>query len=366
MNHAPEAPDLEEIQQEYNVTAPPDTKTIFLGGIFIILLLTVMHVLSVIVIPFVLALVLKLVFQPVLRFLERLRIPRILASGLIIVALLSGVGMVGAALSDPATTWAAKFPASYSQIQQRLNFLRKPVEKTQKILVQAEDMTKDSHTKTVAVAVEGPHLSDKIIVGTQALAGGFFTTLLLLLFMLVSGDTFLRRFVEVLPRFKDKRQAVDISHQIERDLSHYLFTITVMNACVGAATGMIMWVFGVNSPTLWGMLAFLLNFIPIVGPLIAAAIFFFVGLLDADHTWLAFLPTIFYLAVHLLEGTLITPLLLAKRFILNPVLVVTSLIFWYWMWGIPGAILSMPMLAIVKIICDRIQRLSALGHFLEG
>ena len=95
-------------------------------------------------------------------------------------------------------------------------------------------------------------------------------------------------------------------------------------------------------------------------------IFLLAGLLTLDTLWLALLPAGLYFGFHLIEGETLTPMLLARRFTLNPVLVVISLVFWFWMWGIPGAILSVPMLATTKIICDRLQPLAAVGHFLEG
>jgi predicted PurR-regulated permease PerM len=189
---------------------------------------------------------------------------------------------------------------------------------------------------------------------------------LVLFFLLVSGDTFLRRLVEILPRFKSKRQAVDISQQIESDVSAYLFTITIMNLAVGVATGAVMALCGVGDPVLWGTVAFLLNYIPILGPMIGVAVFVLAGLLSIDSLWGAFLPAGLYLLIHLVEGETVTPMLLARRFTINPVLVILSLVFWYWMWGVPGAILSTPMLAITKIICDRIRPLMAFGHFMEG
>jgi predicted PurR-regulated permease PerM len=193
-----------------------------------------------------------------------------------------------------------------------------------------------------------------------------FTTVLFLYFLLVSGDNFQRRLVEILPRFSSKRQAVDISQQIESDISAYLVTITIMNAIVGIATAGVMWLTGVGDPILWGTVAFLLNYAPIVGPASGMLIFLLAGLLTIDTFWQAFLPAGLYLAIHLVEGEVVTPLLLARRFTLNPVLVILSLVFWFWMWGIPGAILSVPMLAIAKIVCDRIRPLAAIGHFLAG
>jgi predicted PurR-regulated permease PerM len=103
-----------------------------------------------------------------------------------------------------------------------------------------------------------------------------------------------------------------------------------------------------------------------MGPLVGVVLFFFAGLLVIDDLWQAFLPAGLYLVIHLIEGESVTPMLLARRFTLNPVLVIVSLIFWFWMWGVPGAILAVPMLAIAKIICDGVKPLAAIGHFLEG
>ena len=170
----------------------------------------------------------------------------------------------------------------------------------------------------------------------------------------------------MLPRFKSKRQAVDISQQVERDISAYLITITLMNALVGGATALVMAWTGVGDPVLWGTVAFILNFVPILGPISAIIIFLFAGSLTIASIWQALLPAALYGAIHLAEGETLTPMLLARRFTLNPVLVILSLAFWYWLWGVPGAILSTPILAITKIVCDRVRPLAALGHILAG
>ena len=114
--------------------------------------------------------------------------------------------------------------------------------------------------------------------------------MLFLYFLLVSGDSFLRRFVEVLPRLKSKPQAVDISQQIERDSSAYLVTITLMNALVGVATAFVMWATEVGDPVLWGTVALILNFVPILAPISGVIIFLFAGLLTIAPTWQALLP----------------------------------------------------------------------------
>ena len=209
----------------------------------------------------------------------------------------------------------------------------------------------------------GPGVGSFLFSSTRFMLVGLGTTVVLLFFLLVSGDLFLRRLVEILPTFSNKKQAVEISREIESNISSYLATISLINLGVGILTGIATYFCGLSDPILWGTVAFLLNFVPILGPLCGVAILLLAGLLTFDPLWQAALPAGIYLLVHTIEET-ITPLLLARRFILNPVLVIISLIFWYWMWGIAGALLAVPLLATVKIVCDRIKPLMALGHFL--
>ena len=353
-------------QDEHDLAIPADAKTVFLGGLFALAVLASCYAAAEIALPIVLAFVLSLVLQPAMRQLERLHLPRGIAALLIIALLFGTLAGLGTALSGPAASWAQKLPSGIPKLQERLRFLSRPLTAVEKFADQAQGLTQGDQPKALAVAVQGSGLSDRLLTGTRSLAGGFLETVLVLFFLLVSGDTFLRRLVEVLPRFKNKRQAVEIFQQIERDVAAYLFTITIMNLVVGVATGAVMAFCGVGDPLLWGTVAFLLNYIPILGPMIRVVVFLLVGLLSIQTLWLAFLPAGLYLAIHLAEGETVTPMLLARRFTINPVLVILALVFWYWMWGVPGAILATPMLAITKIICDRIRPLTAFGHFMEG
>jgi predicted PurR-regulated permease PerM len=345
---------------------PSDPRFIFLGGLFVLAVLAAAYVASEIVLPFIFAIVLKLLLQPALRMLERLYVPRTIASLLLILTLFGTIVGLGAAISGPAHTWASKLPEGIPRLQERLSFIREPIDTLQRFLQQVEDFGGAVPSPKAAASVQGPTLLSKLFAGTRNFASGFFTTVLFLFFLLVSGDVFLHRLVEILPRFRSKRQVVEISQQIESDISAYLVTITIMNAAVGIATALAMWLTGVGDPILWGTVAFLLNYVPILGTALGVLTFLLAGLLTHDILWQALLPAGLYFGFHLIEGETVTPMLLARRFTLNPVLVIISLVFWLWMWGIPGAILSMPMLAITKIICDRLQPLAAFGHFLEG
>jgi predicted PurR-regulated permease PerM len=352
--------------QAENGHPAPDLKNIFQGGLFLLALLAAFYVAAEIVLPIVVAFVLMLVLQPAMRLLERLRLPRAIAALLMILILFAVLASLGTILSRPAAIWAQKLPEGIPKLQERLSFLSKPIGALQKLISHAETLTQGAAPAPVSVAMEGTGLSQRLLEGTRSIVTGLLETVLVLFFLLLSGDTFLRRLVEVLPSFKNKRQAVEIAQQIESDISAYLTTITIMNIAVGVATGTVAAFCGLGDPVLWGTVAFLLNYVPILGPTIGVVVFFLVGLISIDVFWVAFLPAGLYLGIHIIEGETVTPMLLARRFTINPVLVIVSLVFWYWMWGVPGAILSTPMLAITKIVCDRIQSLAAFGHFIEG
>ena len=343
---------------------PHDVQSLLLIGIFGLLVLYLLRMASEIVVPVVFALVLYLLLQPSMRVFARLRVPKVIAALLIIFVFFGGVGLLGDSLSGPAAAWIAKAPQSLPHLEARLLMFKKPVEDIQKAGNKVDAITQGDTTRTRTVSVIGPGFSSFLFSGTRALIAGVLTTVILLFFLLTSGDLFLRRLVEILPTFASKKQAVDISHEIESNISKYLVTISLMNAAVGIATGIAAYFCGLSDPVLWGATAFFLNYVPILGPLFCMMILFLAGLLTFDTVWQAFLPAGIYLAIHLTEGEALTPHLLARRFTLNPVLVIVSLVFWFWMWGVAGALLAVPMLATFKIICDRIKPLMALGHFL--
>ena len=352
---------------EAEMPLPSNPQTFFLGGLFILGALAAVYVASPIILPVVLAFALKLLLQPTMRLLERVHVPRAIGALLPILLVIGALVGLVAALSGPAATWAARLPEGIPRLEAHLVVLRGPIQAFQKVIQQAEQVADTPGQKDHFIALRRDlGLTGVLFAGTRAVLDGLFTTVLVLYFLLVSGDTFLRRMVEILPKFRDKRQAVEIARQIEEDISANLVTITAMNAAVGVATAAAMHLCGVGDPLLWGAAAFLLNYIPILGPLFGVVIFILAGMLSFDSLWWALLPPALYFGIHVVEGETLTPMLLARRFTLNPVLVILSLVFWFWMWGVPGAILAVPMLAILKIVCDRVRPLRALGHFLEG
>ncbi len=344
---------------------PRDARSMALAGILVLLIFYTLYFASEIAIPLVFAVLLKLLLQPGVRALGRLKMPQPLAALAVIVLLFAAFGGAGYLLGGPAKAWLDRAPESLPRLEQHLRVFKGPVEQVQQATKQVEKLTQPPG-ETAAVAVKGPGLTEYLFTGTRSLLSGLGITVLMLFFLLTSGEVFMRRLVEILPTFRDKKRAVEMSHDVEQHISAYLVTISIMNALVGIATGLAMWAIGIPDPVLWGTLAFVLNYVLILGPLTGIALFFLVGLMSFDSLLHALLPPAAYLTIHLIEGEWVTPTLVARRFTLNPVLVIGSLIFWDWMWGIPGALLAVPMLAVFKLLCDRIRPLAAIGHFMEG
>ena len=356
-----------EAGDETEMPLPSDPRTFFLGGLFALGVLAALYVASSVILPVVFALVLNLLLQPGVRLLGRLHLPRAVGALLTVLLVIGAIVGLVAALSVPAATWAERLPEGIPRLEAHLQVMKGPIQALQKVIQQAEQVADAPPSRGSIVSVRRDlGITGALFAGTRSILDGLFTTVLVLYFLLVAGNIFLRRIVEILPTFGNKRQAVDISQQIQEDISAYLVTITAMNAAVGVTTAVAMYLCGLGDPLLWGTTAFLLNFIPILGPLFGVCIFVLVGMLSFESLWWALLPPALYFGIHLIEGESLTPMLLARRFTLNPVLIILSLVFWFWMWGMLGAILAVPMLAILKIISDRLRPLKALGHFLEG
>ena len=355
----------EHVEKQNEMPMPRDWSSFALTAILVLLVLVVLYYSGEVVLPILFAFLLNLLLQPAMNALIKLHVPKTVSALFIVLLLVGTVTGIGFSLSGPATAWIAKAPESIARLEDRLSAITLPVEIFQKASRDVEKFAGGQDTDSTTVSIRGPDLGSVLFSGARTIVAEFATMVLLLFFLLRSGDLFLRRIVEILPTLSDKKQAVDISREITRNISGYLVTITLMNAAVGIATGVATYMFGLSNPVLWGVLAFVLNYILILGPLSGVAILFLAGLLTFDTLWLAFIPAATYLAIHATEGA-VTPLLLARRFELNPVLVIISLIFWFWMWGIAGALLAVPLLASFKIICDRIHPLTALGHFVGG
>jgi predicted PurR-regulated permease PerM len=315
--------------------------------------------------PIILAVLLDFLLSPLIRGLKRARIPDPLGAALVISALLGTAGVAVYGLVDPAREWVTKLPGSMREAEGRLRELRNPVEQVSKTAEQVEQATKvNDQAKTQEVVVRGPSLTERLFGTTQTLVVSFVEVIILLYFLLAAGDLFLQKLIKVLPQFRDKKKAVTIARETEASISTYLVTVTLVNLVLGLAVAGVMFLLGMPNPLLWGALAALVEFIPYLGATALVAVLSLAGLVTFDHVGHALLVPASYLAVNTLQSQFISPLVLGRRLTLNPVAIFVSLVFWWWIWGVPGAFIAVPLIATFKIFCDHIEVLAPIGEFL--
>lgn len=317
--------------------------------------------------PIVLAVMFSFLLSPVVRGLRRIWIPEPVGAALIVLALL-GLLVTGVyQLAGPAYDWAEGAPKSLRKVELRLRDLKRPVATVNKATEQVEKIAKVAggmDTQTVSVRTES--FGQRVLSQTTAMLVNGAIMFILLFFLLASGDRFSRKLVQLQPRNEDRRRAVEILRRIQSEVSTYLLTITVINLVVGLAVwGLTYWA-GLPNPLLWGVLAMAANYIPYLGVMSMIAVLSMVGLITFDDLTHALVAPAGFLALHGLESYLVTPMVLGRRLTLNPVVLFLSLTFWGWLWGIPGAVLAVPIMVVVKILCDHSERLSRFGEFLGG
>jgi predicted PurR-regulated permease PerM len=229
---------------------------------------------------------------------------------------------------------------------------------------QMEDITAGAPTGTPEVQVKEPGIGAAFVGGMQSFLGGSAIVLSLLYFLLASGDSVLRKIVHASPRLADRQRAVDIAREMEQQISTYLIVTTLMNAAFGVVVAAALWLMGMPNPVLWGVVAAASNFIPYLGGLISTAVIGLAALLAFEDVWWALLVPTVYFAINTLEGYVITPLVMGRRFTLDPVLLFVGLLFWWFVWGAAGALLAVPMMAAFKIFCEHVESLQPIAAFL--
>jgi predicted PurR-regulated permease PerM len=259
-------------------------------------------------------------------------------------------------------------PEIMSNISTEFQRLKKPVEKvtqaTEQVSKMAQVGTSTQGKKPAEVELKRPAIIDGWFSKTRDAVLELVVFLVMLYFLLSSGDLFLRKLIHVLPRFEDKKRAVLIMRQIEDHISKYLLTVAMINACLGAAGGLAFWALGMPNPALWGALAFLLNFIPYLGALAEILIVGLVAIATFPHLSHALLLPACYLGLATIEANLFTPYIMGRRMTLNPVVIFVAVTFGGFLWGILGVFLAVPTLVMLKIFCDHIEPLAPIGEFL--
>jgi predicted PurR-regulated permease PerM len=316
-------------------------------------------------IPIVFALQLNFLLSPVIRRLTKMHLRPPLGAGLVVILLVSAVGGGMYQLAGPAQRWAATAPQSFGKAQGKLRGIIRPMQQVSKNVEQAANAVGGPQGKTTEVVVQsGPSLSSRLFGTTQRIIAGLLEIFILLYFLLAGGDLFLQKLIKVLPHFSDKVKAVDIARATEATVSAYLSTTLLVNLVEGTVVALLLRLLGMPNATLWGALVACLEFVPYLGAATAVVVLGVAGLTTFDQLGRALMVPGSFLAINLLQANFVTPLLLGHRLTLNPVAIFIGLAFFFWIWGVPGAFLAVPLLATFKIFCDNIVSLAAIGEFL--
>jgi predicted PurR-regulated permease PerM len=339
-----------------------------LKGLFVLALFYTFYFARSLLLPVVLAVLFTLILSPAVRALRRMMVPEPIGAAIVVgsLAVLVVAGMLQ--LTEPASQWVARLPEIAEQADRKLLGVRRSVERVTKAAEQVEALaTVESAKPRPAEVVARPTpLIKRVLTGTQTLLVSAVATIVLLYFLLASGDLFLRKFVRILPTLQDKKKAVAVGRTVQVAIARYLFTITVINACLGIATAVAMHLLGMPNPLLWGAMVAFFNYVPYIGAAVSGVILTVVAFITFDDLNRVLLVPLVFLALQTLEGQFLTPILTGRRLTLNPVMIFLSVLLWSWVWGVVGALMAVPILMTFKIICDHVESLQNIGEFLGG
>ena len=342
----------------------PAVRPFVATGLFILALLYTLYLARDFFLPIILAVLLNFLLRPAVRLMKRFRISEPIGAGVILTLLIGFFTLGFYQLSGPASQWLAQAPSALRKIEREMRQVRGPVQQVRQAADQVDRITGTEDSKTPVVQIQEPTLSDTVFAGTRYFVATIAVVILLLYFLLASGDLFLEKTVKALPTLADKKRAVGIAKNMEDLISRYLLSLTAINAGLGVAQGLAMYAIGIPNPALWGCMAFVLNYVPYLGAIVGTSVVTGVGYLHFGELGRAALTGLVYFSVTSIEGGFVTPMLLAKRLTLNPVVLLVGVIFWGWLWGIAGALLAVPIMSSIKIFCDHIEPLAPLGEFL--
>lgn len=302
-------------------------------------------------IPLVLASFIGLALNPLVARCAHLGIPRWLAASVLTIGLIAAIGSGIGMLTQPALGWVHEAPTAIRGFLPKLRSVLQPLEAANRA---TQGLTGPTRVQGSAQSPLSITLWD-VVATTPKVLAGVLTVVLLVFFFLVYGDLMLRRLVEASPSFGYKRHAVSVVRGIQYEVSRYILTATLINAALGAVTAGMLWLYHMPDPLLWGTVAMLANFIPYVGAISTTAVLAVVGLLNFNQAGAALLPALTFAGITAFEGNVVTPLIQGHRMRLSPIAILLWLLIWGWLWGIPGALLAVPMLTSAKLVAERVR-----------
>ncbi|MCX7564975.1 AI-2E family transporter [Sulfitobacter sp. F26169L] len=317
------------------------------------------------VLPVLMGVLLALTLSPLARTMGRMGIPSTVSAVLL-------VGMTGfAALiviggsAGTVALWSDELPQMRNQIQAKLAGVTDTVETVRRATEEVEKISKPEGSPE-EVVVKQPGLIDNAMSTGVKIGGTLAVTLILAMFLLASGNMFYVKLVQSFQTLTGKKRALAAVYDVEQRVSRYLLTITIINACLGVCVGSFLWVLGLPAAHIFGVAAFLLNFLPYIGGVIGAVIVGAYALITFDSVGYALLAPLGYQILTGVEGQVVTPWLVGKRLELNTVAVFLTVVLWGWLWGIPGALIAVPFLVVFKVVCENVTALQIFSNFLDN
>ncbi len=317
--------------------------------------------------PIVLAFLLALTLTPVVRFLSKRSIPSALSATLLIIVTAAAIAVLVYVTSGPISALVADAPAIGEKLEAKVHTLQMTVEKAIKATAQIDSATEavsDANVQKVVVAQPG--ILSRAAGNAVSIGTTLAITFVLSLFLLASGPMFYEKIIQSVPKLSDKKKALRVVYSVEREISRYLFTITIINGGLGVVVCIGLRLLGIPNALVWGVAAAILNFLPYIGALVTILLVAVISLATFDGILIGLIAPAFVLTCNIIEGQFITPLMLGRRLELNTVAVFISISFWSWIWGFIGALLAVPILVVIKVVCDHFDPLQAFGNFLSA
>ena len=315
--------------------------------------------------PVLIGALLALTLSPVSRFLVRLGLPHFVSAILLVLVTAVSVATIMVFSAATVNSWVSDAPELGRELRDKLSGVSDTIEVVRDASKEVEDIASDANgAGAQEVIIRQPSLLDNALSTVTSLAGTFAVALVLATFLLASGDMFYIKIVQSFKSMSGKKRALTAVYDIERKVSRYLFTITLINAGLGVAIALTVGALGLEYAYIWGIAAFLLNFVPYLGGIIGSLLIGAYSIVYFDSLSYALLVPISYQALTGIEGQVITPMLVGKRLEVNAVAVFLTVVLWGWLWGIPGALVAVPFLVVFKVICENFEDLENFANFL--
>lgn len=351
--------------RERKTVAARPSHTIALVGLFTLAVFYTLFIARALFLPIAVALLLDFLLSPAVRWLRRQRIPNAVSAAALLLGILLAFGIAAATLAGPAATWIQRAPATVNQIKQKARTLARPFEQVQRSADRVTEAAEQSaSTRPAEVHLAGPSLQSRMFGLTADVLSTGAIIFFLTFFLLAADDLFLRKIIEIFPQSRTKGPAANIAREIESGISRYMVTVTAINIGLGLATWGLFAALGMPNAGLWGAVAGLTNFIPYVGALAANLVFAAAAIVSFDSLGRALLLPASFFLLNMLESYVVTPAVMGRQFPLNPVAILIGIMVWGFIWGVPGAILAVPIMVMMKTICDHIEALEPAGAFL--